>query len=47
MTAEDDVLLQAGINRAAHLVSAVYSEAENIVITLSARDLQPEVRGIA
>ena len=47
MMAEDDVLLQAGINRAAHLVSAVDSEAENIVITLTARDLRPDIRGIA
>ena len=47
MTAEDDVLLQAGIKRTAHFVSAVDSEAENIVITLTARDLQPDIRSIA
>jgi len=44
MAAEDDVLLQAGIKRAAHLVSAADSEAENIVITLTARDLQSDIR---
>ena len=47
MAAEDAVLLQAGIKRAEHLVSAVDSEAENIAITLTARDLQPAITIIA
>lgn len=47
MAVDDDVLLQAGSKRAAHLVSAVDSAAENIVITLPARDLQPDITIIA
>ena len=44
---DDGVLFQAGIKRAAHLVSAVDSEADNIAITLSARDLHPDITIIA
>ncbi len=34
---EDDFLFRAGIKQAKHLVSVVDSEAENLVITLTAR----------
>ncbi len=44
---EDEVLLQAGIQRAGHLVCAMNRESENIVATLSARQLCPELSIIA
>ncbi len=44
---DDEVLRRAGVQRATHVVSAVDSEAENIVITLTARDLNPNVKIIA
>lgn len=44
---EDEILQRAGIARARHLVSAVDSEAENIVISLTARELSPELVVIA
>jgi voltage-gated potassium channel len=40
---EDEVLMQAGIERARGVVCAVDSDPENIVITLSARELNPDV----
>lgn len=40
---EDDYLLGGGIKRAKHLASAVDREAENLVITLSARELNPDL----
>jgi voltage-gated potassium channel len=40
---EDESLLRAGIQHAKHLVAAVDSESENIVITLTARELNPDV----
>ncbi len=43
----DDVLASAGIERATHLVSVVDDELENIVITLTARELQPDLPIIA
>lgn len=39
----DDVLKEAGIERARGLVSAVDSDAENTYITLSARQLKPDL----
>lgn len=44
---EDEVLIRAGVERASHVVSGVDSEAENIVITLTARELSPNVRIVA
>lgn len=40
---EDDYLFGGGIKRAKHLASAVDCEAENLVITLTARELNPDV----
>ncbi len=37
----EEILEKAGINRAKGLVSAVTSEAENVFITMTARDLEP------
>lgn len=37
----EDVLIKAGIKEAKGLVSAVTSEAENVFITMTARDLNP------
>ena len=44
---EDETLITAGIQRARHLVSAVDSEESNIVISLSARELSPQIRIVA
>ncbi len=44
---EDELLLQAGITRARGIVCAVDSDADNIVITLSARELNPEINIIS
>ncbi len=41
--AEDDILLQAGVQRARMLLAATDADAENIAITLSARALAPEL----
>jgi len=41
--AEDDVLRAAGIERARTIVIATSSDAENVFIALSARELNPEV----
>lgn len=41
---EDATLIQAGVDRASGLVSVVKSDARNIVITLSARELSPDLR---
>ncbi len=43
----DDVLERAGIARATHLVSAVDEELENIVVTLTARELRPDLQILA
>jgi voltage-gated potassium channel len=45
--AEDDMLLQAGIDRARAVIACVDSDAENIFITLSAKELRPDVMVIA
>jgi len=39
--ADDEVLLAAGITRAKGLIAVVSSDAENVYITMSARDLNP------
>jgi len=44
---DDATLEQAGIRRAAHMVSVVSNQSENIVIALSARQLQPDLVVIA
>lgn len=44
---EDDVLNRAGIKRAKYLISVVDSEADNIVITLSARELNQDLHILA
>lgn len=43
----DEVLQRAGIAEATHLVSAVDNELENIVVTLTARGMQPDLPIIA
>jgi voltage-gated potassium channel len=45
--AEDEVLLQAGIERARAVIACVDSDAENIFITLTARGLRPDILVIA
>jgi voltage-gated potassium channel len=45
--AEDTTLHQAGIERAAAVVACVDSDAENIFVSLSARELRPQVLIIA
>jgi voltage-gated potassium channel len=45
--ADDDVLLQAGLARAAAVVACVDSDAENIFVTLSARELRTNILIIA
>jgi len=44
---DDDILLQAGIERATAVIACVDSDAENIFITLSARELSHSVKVIA
>jgi voltage-gated potassium channel len=44
---EDELLRSAGIERARGIVACVDDDAENIVITLSARELAPEIKIIA
>jgi voltage-gated potassium channel len=41
--ADDDVLRAAGVQRATALVAALSSDADNLVLTLSARALRPEL----
>lgn len=45
--ASDEVLLEAGIERAAGLVACTDNDKENLVVTLSARQLNPTVRIVA
>jgi voltage-gated potassium channel len=45
--ADDDVLMQAGIERAQGVIACVDSDAENIFITLSARELRADILIIA
>ncbi len=44
---DDDVLIRAGISRAAGVVACVDSDADNIFITLTARGLHPDIFIIA
>ncbi len=44
---DDEVLMQAGIERAAAVIACVDSDAENIFIALSARELSAKVQVIA
>lgn len=44
---EDDILKRAGIDQAAGLVAAVNSDADNVYITLTARQLRPDLFIIA
>ena len=44
---DDALLLEAGIKRARAIIACVDSDAENIFITLSARELAPEIEIIA
>jgi voltage-gated potassium channel len=44
---DDDILIQAGIQRASAVIACVDSDAENIFIALSARELSSEVKVIA
>jgi voltage-gated potassium channel len=43
----DDVLIDAGLENAKHLVSALNQEASNVYVTLTARQLNPEVHIVA
>lgn len=45
--ASDEVLTEAGVARAAGLVACTESDKENLVITLSARQLNPSLRIVA
>jgi voltage-gated potassium channel len=45
--AEDETLRQAGIERAESVIACVDSDAENIFVTLTARELRPEVTIVA
>jgi voltage-gated potassium channel len=42
-SADDDILEEAGIRRASGIVAAVDSDAENVLITLTARVLNPSI----
>jgi voltage-gated potassium channel len=44
---DDEVLKAAGIERARAVIACVDSDAENIFITLTARELRPDVRVVA
>ena len=44
---DDDALRNAGIERARAVIACVDSDAENIFITLTARDLRPEIAIVA
>ncbi|MCL2417719.1 MAG: potassium channel family protein [Conexibacteraceae bacterium] len=46
-SSDDDVLIRAGIERAHAVIACVDSDAENIFIALSARELSSEIRVIA
>ncbi|TWT90046.1 Voltage-gated potassium channel Kch [Pseudobythopirellula maris] len=47
VASEDEILLRAGIERARGVVCAVDSDAENMFITVTARDLNPRCRVIS
>ena len=40
---EDDVLIQAGIARARSIIACADSDANNVFITLTARELRPDI----
>ncbi len=44
---EDEVLLQAGVNRASTLICALPSDADNLFIVLSARQINPKLHIIS
>lgn len=44
---DEDVLLQAGVKRASSLIVALRSDADNVFLTLTARNLNPRLRIIA
>jgi predicted hydrocarbon binding protein/voltage-gated potassium channel Kch len=44
---DEDLLLQAGIERAAGLIVALGSDADNVFVSLSAHDLNPRLRIVA
>ena len=44
---DDDVLIQAGIDRAHTLISTLPDEAQNVYLTLTARHMNPKLRIIA
>jgi voltage-gated potassium channel len=44
---DDDILVAAGIDRARAVIACVDSDAENIFITLTARELRPDVTIVA
>jgi voltage-gated potassium channel len=44
LASDDDTLELAGLARASHLVSALDSESDNIVVTLTARATRPDIR---
>lgn len=44
---DDEVMLEAGIERARGVVACVDSDAENIFVTLTARELRPEIPIVA
>jgi voltage-gated potassium channel len=44
---EDEVLLEAGIERARAMIACIDSDAENIFATLTARELRPDLQIVA
>jgi voltage-gated potassium channel len=44
---EDEVLTEAGIERAQGIIACVDSDAENIFVTLTARELRPDIEIVA
>jgi voltage-gated potassium channel len=44
---EDEVLLEAGVDRASGVVAALTHDKDNLVVTLSARSLNPKARIVA
>jgi voltage-gated potassium channel len=44
---DDEVMIEAGIERARGLIACVDSDAENIFITLTARELRPDMQIVA
>ncbi len=44
---EDEILLQAGIDRAATLVAALDTDADNLYVTLAGRSFRPDLQIIA